>query len=156
MECFGPVGKFWAHEKESMSRKVLFGCRVLAGSLVVWALYLFLSPTTLSYRRTGVEISCHSVARTGWGDEPYLDKPNSRSYKYFVEAGDTELDEVEDEGMTEYHSLWEVTDRMDNDCNQKRTNTTALMSLVLAPAVVLGIVGFVVPARREPEAAPRY
>lgn len=139
-----------------MSRKVLLSCRFLAGVLVVWALYLFLSPTTLSYRGTGIEISCHSVAKAGWGDEPYLDEPDSRSYKYFVEAGQDEIDEAEDNRLVESSPMWEVTDRMDNDCNQKRTTTAALMSLVLAPAVVLGIIGFVVPARRGPESAPRF
>ncbi|WP_132875817.1 hypothetical protein [Tamaricihabitans halophyticus] len=126
-----------------MSHKVRICFRVIAGLLLGWALYLFMSPTTLTYWDSGIEISCHSIARAGLGSERYLDEPDSRHYSYSEEAGEAELDEARQaSGGPATQPFWEVTDRLENDCNQKRTTTTALMSLALAPAVTLGILGF--------------
>ncbi len=100
----------------------------------MWALVLFLREPVLTFYSEDTEVTCDSVVNAGWPEEISFDSASSRSYTYRVTSG--ELPEWGD-FPGRVADPWEQGDRVEGECDRRRTTYVAGMALALAPATVL-------------------
>ncbi|MFI6939154.1 hypothetical protein ACIBI4_07775 [Streptomyces sp. NPDC050418] len=110
---------------------------VLAGLLAIWACVLFFQEPVLTFHSEDTEITCDSVVNAGWPERLVADSATSRSYTFSVTKGELpEWGEIPGQSV----DSWEQRDRIESECDRRRTTYAAGMALLLAPAAVLASV----------------
>lgn len=130
-------------------RKVLF---VAAGLLTALAFFLLLAPPKITFSAGGdddVVVSCDAVSAIGDGTRR-LEGANSRRYTFEVMAGKEYLEALEERhSQLEHVGPYDITDRIEDHCDRRRTGRVAGMVLSLAPAAVLVTVAIAFPSIRR-------
>lgn len=125
---------------------------VLAGLFTALAIYCCASRPIITFS-TGndqdVVVSCSSVVAAADSTKS-LDSATSRSYTYRIEVGEEQLEEVEDRNnQLDYVGPWDVTDRIEGNCDRRRTGRAVGTAFSLAPAAALTVLAIALPAIRR-------
>ena len=129
-------------------RKVLF---VAAALLTALAFFLLLAPpkSTLSAGGNDVVVSCSAVSAIGDSTRG-LEGTNSRRYTFEIVAGEEYVEELEERhSHLDYVGPYDVTDRIEDHCDRRRTSRVAGMVFSLAPAAVLAMTAIALPSIRR-------